>query len=71
MRSPDAQPPSGLARPQSLRDLFWSFTKLALQGFGGVVAVVQLVDAEAHEASTAPPKRSVGVAAGAALTPSV
>lgn len=27
--------------PQSLRDLFWSFTLLALQGFGGVVAVVQ------------------------------
>jgi chromate transporter len=34
------------ARPQSLRDLFWSFTWLALQGFGGVLAVVQreLVD---------------------------
>ena len=27
--------------PQSLRDLFVSFTLLALQGFGGVVAVVQ------------------------------
>ena len=27
--------------PQSLRDLFWSFTWLALQGFGGVVTVVQ------------------------------
>ena len=27
--------------PESLRDLFWSFTKLALQGFGGVLAVVQ------------------------------
>jgi chromate transporter len=28
-------------RPQSLSDLFWSFTWLALQGFGGVLAVVQ------------------------------
>lgn len=34
------QPERG-ARPESLRDLFWSFTKLALQGFGGVLAVVQ------------------------------
>ncbi len=33
-------------RPQSLGDLFWSFTWLALQGFGGVLAVAQreLVD---------------------------
>ena len=28
-------------RPASLADLFWSFTHLALQGFGGVLAVVQ------------------------------
>jgi len=28
-------------RPESLRDLFWSFSLLALQGFGGVLAVVQ------------------------------
>ena len=37
-----ASPP----RPQSLSDLFISFTLLALQGFGGVLAVVQreLVD---------------------------
>jgi chromate transporter len=28
-------------RPASLADLFWSFTWLALQGFGGVLAVVQ------------------------------
>ncbi|MGE3346163.1 MAG: chromate transporter [Ramlibacter sp.] len=28
-------------QPQSLADLFWSFTWLALQGFGGVLAVVQ------------------------------
>lgn len=27
--------------PRSLADLFWSFTWLALQGFGGVLAVVQ------------------------------
>jgi chromate transporter len=33
-------------RPQSLADLFFSFTLLALQGFGGVLAIVQheLVD---------------------------
>lgn len=31
----------GLARPRSRTDLFWSFTWLALQGFGGVLAVVQ------------------------------
>ncbi len=36
--TPDAAP---AAYPQSLSDLFWSFTKLALQGFGGVVVVVQ------------------------------
>lgn len=29
------------ARPDSLRTLFWSFTGLALQGFGGVLAIVQ------------------------------
>lgn len=27
--------------PKSLSDLFWSFTLLALQGFGGVLAIVQ------------------------------
>jgi chromate transporter len=37
--SPDAAPTVG--RPQSLTDLFVSFTLLALQGFGGVLAVVQ------------------------------
>lgn len=33
-------------QPASLRELFWAFTWLALQGFGGVLAVVQreLVD---------------------------
>ena len=34
-----AAPPA--ARPHSLTDLFVSFTVLALQGFGGVLAVVQ------------------------------
>lgn len=29
------------AGPESLTDLFWSFSLLALQGFGGVLAVVQ------------------------------
>jgi chromate transporter len=39
-RSP-ASPAPALARPESLTDLFVSFTLLALQGFGGVLAVVQ------------------------------
>jgi len=30
-----------LARPASRRALFWAFTTLALQGFGGVLAIVQ------------------------------
>lgn len=33
--------PADRPRPASLRDLFVSFTLLALQGFGGVLAVVQ------------------------------
>lgn len=36
-----APSPTDHPRPQSLRDLFWSFSWLALQGFGGVLAVVQ------------------------------
>ena len=32
---------SDLARPTTLNQLFWAFTALALQGFGGVLAVVQ------------------------------
>jgi chromate transporter len=36
---PEAAPAP--ARPQSLPDLFISFTLLAMQGFGGVLAVVQ------------------------------
>ena len=45
---PSIDPPSATARideagpgPKSLADLFWSFTWLALQGFGGVLAIVQ------------------------------
>ncbi|HRM93181.1 MAG TPA: chromate transporter, partial [Alicycliphilus sp.] len=34
--TPDQRP-----RPHSLGQLFWAFTWLALQGFGGVLAVVQ------------------------------
>jgi chromate transporter len=43
MSSPPADPSPAQVRaqPQSLADLFWSFTFLALQGFGGVLAVVQ------------------------------
>ncbi len=37
--TPDQPPP--LARPQSIFDLFWSFNMLALQGFGGVMAITQ------------------------------
>ena len=43
--SPRSSPPSGTPatanRPRSLADLFISFTLLALQGFGGVLAIVQ------------------------------
>jgi chromate transporter len=38
---PAPQAPSETNRPASLSDLFISFTLLALQGFGGVLAVVQ------------------------------
>lgn len=39
---PAADPPEGSQpRPASLSDLFFSFTWLALQGFGGVLAVIQ------------------------------
>lgn len=36
-------PPVSRAKPSSPTDLFWSMTWLALQGFGGVLAVVQRV----------------------------
>jgi chromate transporter len=39
--SPPPAPLPDHARPASLSDLFISFTLLALQGFGGVMAVVQ------------------------------
>ncbi|MDE2427514.1 MAG: chromate transporter [Burkholderiales bacterium] len=35
------EPASSHPRPESLADLFLSFTLLALQGFGGVLAIVQ------------------------------
>lgn len=38
MTSPSRSTP----RPRSLAELFWAFTWLALQGFGGVLAVVQI-----------------------------
>ena len=37
----NSSPLNGPPQPQSLTDLFVSFTLLALQGFGGVLAVVQ------------------------------
>lgn len=40
--TPPATPPeASQPRPASLSDLFFSFTWLALQGFGGVLAVIQ------------------------------
>ncbi|MDR6215490.1 chromate transporter [Paracidovorax wautersii] len=43
MTPPPATGPSDTPRPrpESLAELFWAFTWLALQGFGGVLAVVQ------------------------------
>src|SRR5215216_1862078 len=41
MSTPPADPAEDHPRPKSLSDLFISFTILALQGFGGVLAVVQ------------------------------
>ncbi|HSV58908.1 MAG TPA: chromate transporter [Variovorax sp.] len=37
----DAATASDRPRPQSIREVFWTFNWLALQGFGGVLAVVQ------------------------------
>lgn len=39
-RPTDASAPTG-PRPESPAQLFWAFTKLALQGFGGVLPVAQ------------------------------
>lgn len=41
MQNPATSHDAPLARPHSLKELFWAFTFLALQGFGGVLAVVQ------------------------------
>jgi chromate transporter len=40
---PEAAEPGGAmpAGPRSLLELFWAFTSLAMQGFGGVLAVAQ------------------------------
>jgi chromate transporter len=38
---PDASSPAITDRPHSLRDLFLTFTAMALQGFGGVLPVAQ------------------------------
>ena len=38
-----AEAPGPLSQPASKTDLFWTFTLLALQGFGGVLAVAQRV----------------------------
>ena len=38
---PESREAPALPSPRNPTDLFWSFTWLALQGFGGVVAVVQ------------------------------
>lgn len=35
------EPEHRVEKPDSLKTLFWAFTWLALQGFGGVVAIVQ------------------------------
>jgi chromate transporter len=37
--TPSAEEPTAV--PQSLGDLFWTFNRMALQGFGGVLAVAQ------------------------------
>ena len=37
----EAAPVQAVQAPQSCLDLFWAFNRLALQGFGGVLAVVQ------------------------------
>ncbi len=41
MPSDTLDQPLPLARPHSLWELFWAFTLLALQGFGGVMAITQ------------------------------
>ena len=41
MSTPPPAAPRAAEAPRSCADLFWSFTVLALQGWGGVVAVVQ------------------------------
>jgi len=40
-RAPASDLADGLAAPESVADLFFTFNRLALQGFGGVLAVAQ------------------------------
>jgi chromate transporter len=42
LATPVTSPSHSTPRPHSLAELFWAFTWLALQGFGGVLAVVQI-----------------------------
>ncbi len=41
MSSNEPTPPPELNRPKTLWALFWAFSMLALQGFGGVMAITQ------------------------------
>lgn len=48
MTSPDLSSDTERPRPASLAQLFFAFTSLALQGFGGVIAIVQREMVERH-----------------------
>ncbi len=41
LRAPASDVADGLHKPESVADLFFTFNRLALQGFGGVLAVAQ------------------------------
>lgn len=38
---PEPEAPTSLRRPANCRELYWVFTRMALQGFGGVLAIAQ------------------------------
>lgn len=63
--NPGAQ--AGLARPRSLWHLFTAFSVLALQGFGGVIAVAQRELCERHRWLT--PQDFVEMLSGAQVLP--